>query len=150
MSGFEVAGAVLGAFPLVLCALEKYLELATRLGLFYKIRLEYKKWRDDLEFHQLVFTRHLRQLLLPLVVDDDKIRELLSSPGSDSWKDQSISLLLENRLGNSHQLYLEYISGIERVMGDINQELSSDSKVVQEQINKLVSRYRLERYNGSS
>lgn len=134
MSGFEIAGVVLGAFPLVLSALEKYRELATRLGLWGKVHLEYKKWRDDLDFHQLLFTRQLRQLLLPLVVDDDKIRELLSSPGDHGWKDQSISNLLEERLGDSHQLYLEYINGIERVMGDINRELSIDSKLVQEQI----------------
>ncbi len=134
MSGFEVAGVVLGAFPLVLSALEKYREIATRLGLWGKVRLEYKKWRDDLDFHQILFTRQLKQLLLPLVADDDKIRELLSSPGGDSWKDQSISNLLEERLGDSHQLYLQYINGIERVMGEISQELSIDSRLVQEQM----------------
>ncbi len=139
MSGFEVAGVVLGAFPIVLSALEKYRELATRLGLFYRIHLEYKKCRDDLNFHQISFTRQLRQLLLPLVVDDDKIRELLTSPGGDSWRDQSISNSLKGRLGDSHQLYLEYIHGIERVMGDISRELSVDSRAVQEQITVPVS-----------
>ena len=144
MSGFEIAGVVLGAFPLALSALEKYREIATRLGVFYKIRLEYKKWRDDLEFHQLLFIRHLRQLLLPLVVDDDKIQELLSSPGGDRWKDQSTALLLEKRLGDSHPLYLRYINGIERVIDNINRELSTDSRSVQEQINTPVSSDRSE------
>ncbi len=138
MSGFEVAGVVLGAFPLVLSALEKYRELATRLGLWGKIHLEYKKWRDDLDFYQILFTRQLRQLLLPLVTDDDKIRELISSPGGDSWKDQSISNLLEERLGDSYQLYLEYIKGIERVMDEIGRELSIESRLVQEKMTVLV------------
>ncbi len=144
MSGLEVAGVVLGAFPLALSALEKYREIATRLGLFYKIHLEYKKWRDDLEFHQLLFARHLRQLLLPLLVDDDKIQELMFSPGGDGWKDQSTGLLLEKRLGDSHPLYLRYVNGIERVIGDINRELSIHSRPVQEQINTQVSRGRPE------
>ncbi|KAK0730182.1 hypothetical protein B0H67DRAFT_651983 [Lasiosphaeris hirsuta] len=51
--------------------------MATRLGLFFKT----KKRRDDLELRQLLFTRHLKQLLLPLVVDDDKIKVLLAAPG---------------------------------------------------------------------
>ncbi len=84
------------------------------------------------------------------MVDDDKIQELLFSPGGDGWKNQSIVVLLEKRLGDSHQLYLDYINGIERVIGNINQELSIYSRPVQEQINRPVTRYRLERYSGSS
>ena len=135
MSGFEVAGVVLGAFPLAISALDKYREVATRLGLFFKIQLEYKKWRDDLEMHQLLFTRHLKQLLLPLVADDDKIKVLLAAPGGDSWKDPSISSLLEQRLRESYKLYFGYIKGIERVMEEINHELAVDSSSVQERLN---------------
>ncbi|KAK0709991.1 hypothetical protein B0T26DRAFT_755112 [Lasiosphaeria miniovina] len=134
MSGFEVAGLVLGAFPIAITALDKYREIATRLGVFFKIQLEYKRWRDDLEFHQLVFTRHLRQLLLPLVADDDKIAELLSAPGGDSWRDDAIAKLLQKRLRDSYELYFEYIKGIKRVMADINQELAVDSAAIQDGI----------------
>ncbi|KAK3370388.1 hypothetical protein B0H63DRAFT_486905 [Podospora didyma] len=135
MSGFEVAGVVLGAFPIAITALDKYREVATRLGLFFKIHLEYKKWRDDLEFYQLVLTRHLRQLLLPLIADNDKIEELLSAPGSKSWKDDSMASLLEKRLRDSYQLYFEYIKGIDRVMKDVNRELAVDLDSVQQRLN---------------
>jgi len=137
MSGFEVAGVVLGAFPIAITALDKYREVATRLGLFFKIQLEYKKWRDDLEFHQLLFTRHLTQLLLPLVADDDKIKVLLAAPGSDSWRDPWIAGLLRKRLRKSYELYFEYIKGIKRVMDEINRELAVDSSSVQERLSAL-------------
>ena len=134
MSGFEVAGVVLGAFPIAITALDKYREVATRLGLFFKIQLEYKKWRDDLEFHRLLFARHMRQLLLPLVADDDKIKVLLAAPAGVAWQDPSIASLLEKRLGESYELYFEYMKGIKRVMNDINLELAVDSNSVQERL----------------
>jgi len=134
MSGFEIAGVVLGAFPIAISALDKYREVATRFGLFFRIQLEYKKWRDDLELHQLLFTRHLKLLLLPLVADDDKIKVLLAAPGGDSWRDPSVSSLLEQRLRDSYGLYFEYIKGIKRVMDEINRELAIDSSSVQERL----------------
>lgn len=138
MSGFEVAGIVLAAFPLAISALNKYREVATRLGLFYKIQLEHKKWLDDLEFHQLLFSRHLRQLVLPLVVDDDKIKELLSNPRGDGWRDRNIAAALASRLGDSYELYFKYVSGVKGVVDDINHELAVDQKPVQEKLNHLV------------
>ncbi|KAF7558495.1 hypothetical protein G7046_g5664 [Stylonectria norvegica] len=136
MSGFEVAGIVLGAFPLAISALEKYREVAKRLGLFRNIRLEYKRCRDALVYQQLIFKRHLKQLLLPLVADDDdsKIAKLLSDPGGDMWKESSIADLLEERLQESYELYLEYIKGMGRVMDELNQELAAESQPVQDSV----------------
>lgn len=138
MSGFEIAGLVLGAFPLAISALEKYRDMATRLGLFFKIRLEYKKVLDNLEIHQLTFTRHLRQLLLPLIVDDDKIGALLADPGGPSWKEKAVAELLERRLQDSFPLYMNCILGLQRVMDDINHELALDSEAVQDKVNSPV------------
>ncbi|KAK1764491.1 hypothetical protein QBC33DRAFT_613156 [Phialemonium atrogriseum] len=135
MSGFEVAGAVLAAFPIALIALEEYREVARRLDRFHKIRLEYKKCRDTLKYHQLSFTRHLRQLLLPLLVDDDKIDDLLSAPGGDGWKEPSVANLLRSRLLESYELYLDLVTEMKRVLDHIHKELAADSEPVQQQIN---------------
>ncbi|UKZ72674.1 hypothetical protein TrVFT333_000307 [Trichoderma virens FT-333] len=107
MSGFEIAGIVLRSFPIAINALEAYTKIAHRLGLFYKIRLEYKKWREDLEFHKLTFTTNLRKLLLPLVADDQKIKELLLSPGGDCWNEERIAELLQKRLQESYGLHMQ-------------------------------------------
>ena len=135
MSGFEVAGLVLGAFPIAIGALNKYREVATRLGLFFQIRLEYKKALDNLEFQQLAYTRHLKQLILPLVVDDDKIGALLKDPGGPSWKEQAVADLLEKRLQDSFPLYMKCINGLQQVMEGLNHHLAVDTEVVQNKIN---------------
>lgn len=50
----EVAGLVFGVIPLAITALEKYGKAADRLGHFYRIRLEHKKWRKALSFCELL------------------------------------------------------------------------------------------------
>ena len=81
MSGFEVAGIVLGAFPLAITALERYREIATRLNWFFEIRAQYNMCFDDLEFHQFQFRDNIRRVLFPLVADEGKIEALLGDPG---------------------------------------------------------------------
>ncbi|KAI1759154.1 hypothetical protein GGR53DRAFT_514599 [Hypoxylon sp. FL1150] len=49
MSGIEVAGLVLGAFPIAIELLDKYREVATRAGLFNQIKLKHGQCRNRLE-----------------------------------------------------------------------------------------------------
>ncbi|UKZ93562.1 uncharacterized protein TrAFT101_008473 [Trichoderma asperellum] len=127
-SGFEIAGMVLRAFPLAIHALEICRDTANQVGLFLQIKLEYKRWRDELEYHKLLFTKNLRQLLLPLVLDDDKIGELLLMPGGDCWREKSVAELFEKRLGDSYGLYMQYIQGMGKTMDEINRELAINSE----------------------
>ncbi|KAH7354000.1 hypothetical protein B0T11DRAFT_122610 [Plectosphaerella cucumerina] len=145
MSGFEIAGLVLGAFPLAILALEKHREVATRLGLFYKIKLEHKKCMDDLVYQQLYLKRHLRKLILPLKVnyDDAKINELLADPDGPGWKDATVSAMFEERLQDSYELYLSYIQSIKETMDRLNHELAADSDTIQDQVQPSAGKIRV-------
>jgi hypothetical protein len=138
MSGFEVAGVVLGAFPIAISALEKYREVANRAGLFWKIRVEHKKCSDELKFHQLRLKTNLKSLLLPLGVDDGKLTKLLSNPGGDGWREREVAEQLEQRLQDAYELYLDYIKGMERVLEELNHELAFDSDPVHQKITTAV------------
>ncbi|RYP44263.1 hypothetical protein DL768_009267 [Monosporascus sp. mg162] len=133
MPGFEIAGVVLAAFPIAICGLEKYREVARRFGFWHEIRLEYQKTSNELKFHKLSFVRNLKQLLLPLVVDDVDVQKLISNPGGKAWKDDAVAKALEGRLQESHGLYLEIIGDMERVMGELNKELAVDVEGVQKE-----------------
>ncbi|KAK7420552.1 hypothetical protein QQX98_002751 [Neonectria punicea] len=135
MSGFEVAGIVLGALPLAIEALDRYREVAKRLGFWYKIRLEYQKCSDHLTYYRLAYRRHLKLLLLPLVLDDDKIQELLSDPGGKGWKNQAVGSLLEARLDESYELYLRHMTATAETMQKLNHELAVDEDSIQQTIN---------------
>lgn len=138
MSGLEVVGVVLGAFPIALVVLDEYAEVARRLGRFRRTRLEYKRCRDALKFHHLTFTRQLRQLLLSLPVDDDKVDELLSTPGGDSWKEPTVETLLQKRPFDCYKLYLDHVTEMKRVLGEIYEELAVNKEPIQQQIHTQV------------
>lgn len=139
MSGLEIAGLVLGAVPVAITALEKYGEVAKRLGLFNKIRPEHKRCSDRLCYFHVFLKRHLRQLLLPLTTDDLLVEYLLSNPGGKGWTDPTIVARLRERLQGSYELYSDYLREVERVMRDINQELALDSQGTQGQVHSEVS-----------
>lgn len=138
MSGLEVAGAVLGAFPMALIAFEKYREATRRFGRFDNIRLEYKKYRDTLKFHHVTFTNHLRQVLLPLPLGDDMIEELLSAPGGDGWNEPTTANHLQKRLLGSYGPYLEYVNEIKCILDRIHRELAINPETIQQQIQDQV------------
>lgn len=81
MSGLEVAGLALAAFPLLISALGHYQDLAVKAKIFWKIRKEHTKWMHELRICKLAFERNLQFLLLPLVADGDVIDKLLGDPG---------------------------------------------------------------------
>ncbi|KAI7782210.1 hypothetical protein LA080_013755 [Diaporthe eres] len=127
MSGLEVAGLVLGAFPIAIEVLGRYKEVARRLGFWYKIATDHKKCDSQLKFHQLVYVSNLKKLLLPLAgLDDARIDELLDNPGGKSWTEARTAENLEKRLGDSHEIYLQCIYEFQDGLKAMNHELAFD------------------------
>lgn len=127
MSGLEVAGLVLGAFPIAIEVLGRYKEVARRLGFWYKIAAEHKKCDSQLKYHQLVYVSNLKRLLLPLAgLDDTRINELLDKPGGTSWTEAKTAENLEKRLGDSHEIYLQCIAEFHEWLEAMNRELAFD------------------------
>ncbi|KAI1087070.1 hypothetical protein F5B19DRAFT_476903 [Rostrohypoxylon terebratum] len=133
MSGFEIAGIVLGAFSIALEVLEKYRELEKRLKSYHHIRQECDACRFDLEFYQTSFTFHLRQLLLPLFDSSQRVNRLLSDPRDGGWKDQEIKTLIQKRLGSTpHDQIVGCIGRIQDALNNISRELALDSTIIQD------------------
>lgn len=132
----EIAGIVLGAFPIAVTALDKYRDVAKMWGFWWEIRAEYQKCNTEVKFHRLSFMRNLRQLLLPLVAEQGQIQQLLADPGGEAWRQQSIAQQLAERLQDSYELYLEIIQQLRNVMEELNHELAVDKTEFQ---NKLAA-----------
>ncbi|KAK3681013.1 hypothetical protein B0T22DRAFT_434709 [Podospora appendiculata] len=134
MSGIEVAGLLLGAFPIAIWALEQYRDVAKVMGFWYEIRLEYQRCSNELKFHRLSFIRNLKRLLLPLVPNDAQLQALINEPGGPAWKDAEIQMALEARLQDSYELYLEILGEMQRAMQELNQELAVESNAIQSKV----------------
>ena len=138
MSGFEIAGIVLGTFSIAISTLEKYREAAKMWGFWWEIRSEHQKCSSEIKFHRLGFTRNLRQLLLPIVADKAQILRLLADPGGEEWKEHSLAKQLEDRLQDSYELYFETIQQLQRTMEELQEVLALNKAGVQDNLKMKV------------
>ncbi|KAK7937678.1 uncharacterized protein PG986_014546 [Apiospora aurea] len=134
MSGIELAGLVLGAFPVAIWGLEQYRDIAKQMGFWFQIRSEYQQSIDELIFHRLSFEGNLKLLLLPLVDDDARLEEMMIEPGGPGWKSAEMQKALEKRLQQSYRSYLSILADMERAMKELNEELAIENEHVQSRV----------------
>ncbi|KAK8071331.1 hypothetical protein PG997_011534 [Apiospora hydei] len=131
MSGFEVAGLVLGAIPIALELLKHYEDAAKRPSYWRKIQVDYLQCKGELELQALLFKKNLRKLLLPLDIGEAEMGALLTNPNDPAWKDRSVEVMLEARLQDTYRHYLEYVKRLEQTMESLKVILAVDSVGVQ-------------------
>lgn len=119
MSGIELAGLVLGAFPIILTALERYREGAELLSDWWHIEQAYKKCTQEVKYHRLLFESNVEEFLLPLVVDDDELKLLMENQEHESWDDPELEIRLEKRLPKSYTLFIDIMKEIQEQMAKL-------------------------------
>jgi hypothetical protein len=127
MSGIEIAGLVLGAFPVLLYALESYRKSAEGLTEWWRIQRTVKKCRQDLQYHRILFEGNLERFLLPLVVDDDELQTLMADPAGEGWEDPELEVRLKQRLPKSYDLFIDIMEGIQELVESLKKELGASS-----------------------
>ena len=128
MSGFEIAGIVLGAFPIAISALERIPQAAKLLDSWHNVRREYEQCRFEVRNQHIFYIQNLKQLLLPLAVEDDEtIQHLIDDPDHPLWKEEKFARDLEDRLQDSFTAYLETVEWMQQVMQEINRELGANN-----------------------
>jgi hypothetical protein len=137
MSGIELAGLVLGAFPVLLHALEGYRMAAEEMTEWWRIQRTYKKCHQDLKYYQILFEDNVERFLLPLVVDDDESRTLLADPAGKGWEDKELETRLQQRLPKSYALFLDIIRDVQGLMESLKQELGVSNSKFQAHINPV-------------
>lgn len=138
MSGFEIAGVVLGAFPLAISAIDGFRRVARKVDAWREVRLIYTRCSEDLKNEQLAFKRHLRLLVFPLVSDVVAAQELLDNPSGPRWADPDIAELLQKKLGESFELYICYVQRIKETIDNIRAEIETYSELVEEKRKRQV------------
>jgi hypothetical protein len=123
MSGIEVAGLVLGAFPILIHALDSYQKGAEVLKDWWKIERTHKRCKQDLKYHRILFEGNIERFLLPLVVDDDELKTLMADPAGAGWEDQELETRLKERLPKSYDVFLDIMSDINELVDQLKKEL---------------------------
>jgi hypothetical protein len=128
MSGIEIAGLVLGVFPVLISALKAYREGAETMTDWWKIARAYKKTQQDLSYHQILFEGNVERFLLPLVVDDDELTVLMADPAGNRWENDELEARLRQRLPKSYDLFLDIICDISKLVESLKKELGVKAK----------------------
>jgi hypothetical protein len=147
MSGVEIAGFVLAAFPLMISALEHYRKGAEVLEGWWMIKCEYRKCKNNLNYHKVAFEENLEELLLPLIADEDKLQRLLNDPGGPEWKDPELEKLLKERMPKTYSSYLdtvgmmmEVVEGLDNALG--MSKIHFQSRVAENTVSPKVSDFK--------
>lgn len=123
---------MLGAFPLLISALEHYRQSVEVLDDWWQIKKEYTKCKNEVKIQELAFEGNLERFLLPLVVDDDEVAMLIAEPGGSCWKNPVLEEILKGRLPKSYDLFVDTISDIKVTMEDLKRELGVSREAFQE------------------
>jgi hypothetical protein len=123
MSGVEAAGLALGAIPLLISALEHFRQTAYVLKTWWKVKVDYRKCMHDLTYYKDELQGHLQELLLPIVADDKKLKQLLDEPGGMCWSDPELETALKQRMPSRYESYVNTIDMILDVIKELDKEL---------------------------
>lgn len=125
MSGFEVAGVVLGSLPLIISAMEHYAEGIAAAKRFWKYKSEMRSLIMHIKTEKTIFTNTLEQLLTG-IVRIEHMDELLANPGGKKWHDSEVDKVLKERLRSSYPAYFENVRGMDMALKQIMKKLALD------------------------
>jgi hypothetical protein len=131
MSGLEIAGVLLGTFPLIISGIEHWRTCARVGGYYWKVRKEYSRCRSDVQYHEILYKRNLKELLVPIVDDVADVDLLVANAGGQRWKDQVLQDKLVSRLHESYKVYVEIIEDMNETAEDLRKELCFDEPDIQ-------------------
>ncbi|KAH7253214.1 hypothetical protein B0J15DRAFT_536219 [Fusarium solani] len=108
MSGIEVAGLVLGGFPILLNCLDYYRKGFEPLEEWFSFRTHFIAFVDNIR-HQMMRYNDLAKLV--------------GDPTDSRWNDHSLDSLLEQRLSSELDRFLRIVHRMHEVMLDLNKLL---------------------------
>ena len=117
MSGFEIAGVALAAFPLLVNGVNQLVEGAETIHRWKKYKLKLKEYAHILESAKVHLDNTLEALLIDIVPTDEELKLLLEEPGGPSWSKAEYDGRLRKRLDRS---YNSFLRTIERLIQDTN------------------------------
>ncbi|EXJ71184.1 uncharacterized protein A1O5_06178 [Cladophialophora psammophila CBS 110553] len=113
MSGFEVAGLVLGAIPLLISGLEHYAEGVAVMKNMKQYDSVFADINSSFAVSIGIYTESCYNLLAPLSLPDAQMKTLLMEEDGEkmqkAWKDIDLQQNLTKRLGPHCKTYLSFV-----------------------------------------
>lgn len=126
MSGIEVAGLVLGAFPIVLECLKCIKQGGARVRLWRDYRHDVGKYIRSLETEKLNLLNTIERLLDGIMQSSEEMEALIEGRPDFLCQMGQYEEALKHRLGRSHQNYLEIMSHMLKALERARKEVGID------------------------
>ncbi|KAH0542502.1 hypothetical protein FGG08_003098 [Glutinoglossum americanum] len=123
MSGIEIAGLVLGSFPILLNCLDYYRKGFEPLEEWWNFRTHFIAFVDDIRHQMMRYNENMIRLLDPIIADNDDLNALVQDANDPRWTDGSLAIPLEQRLASECERFIRIIKRMEEVVGDLKRLL---------------------------
>jgi len=123
LTGIEVAGLVLGAFPILLNCLDYYREGFEPLEEWWNFRTHFIAFVDDVRHQMMRYNENMIRLLDPIITDNESLTKLVGNPRDPRWRDGSLDEPLEQHLASEHERFLRIVDRMNEVVEDLKKLL---------------------------
>ena len=123
MSGIEVAGLVLGGFPLLISAAEHYKEGFEPLVKWKRFRTDFIGFIDAVDIEKQLFDQTLERFLISADVPQEELQSFMTIPNYEGWRREDLAGILETRLGPSYSAFLGTVKTMNSLMAELQELL---------------------------
>ena len=125
VTGIETAGLVLGTIPLIISALEHYVEGVETIQKWWRYKRELASLKRILDAEYVRYLNTCEELLSG-IVPDATLAALLEFPGGAGWQDLEIERRLRGRLQMSFASYLNTVNDMNEILQILKSKLELD------------------------
>lgn len=118
MSGIEIAGLVLGAFPIAIEGIKAYSSGMKTISDIRNYKQILRQFARELSVEKCKFENTCLGLLSELV-NSAKLELMMANPGGKEWNDEFFRLQLKNRLGPANEASENWLE----IVAELNQML---------------------------
>ncbi|KAH7183267.1 uncharacterized protein B0J16DRAFT_345606 [Fusarium flagelliforme] len=127
MSGFEVAGVVLGGIPLVISTLEHYKNGISVIQRYRRYERELQRLIRNLETEK-VKLQNVCEKLLDGIVPPSRIDDMVENPGGDLWVQEEIQKAIRIRLWKSWNVFETTLKDIQKATEEMYEKLGGGTE----------------------
>ena len=103
MSGLEVAGLVLGLFPIVISAIDSCERGYGVLADWKHFRREFTEVSNRLRGQQILLRQHIEVALRSIVDSESSLTAMMDKPGSTAWQESELTSRLKMKLSGTEE-----------------------------------------------
>ncbi|KAK7417459.1 hypothetical protein QQX98_004579 [Neonectria punicea] len=127
MSGFEIAGLALGAFPLLLGSAKKARGFFEGTKMWWRFETEFDDFVSAVEREYIAFSQIIEILLAPLDISDADQERLLNDPDTTLWHQPDIQAELRRRIQSRyHEWFMTQLNDIINAVTELHGLLPID------------------------